>query len=403
MMLQIYCGCGGCVESVLTPTDATKTKRKAFATGVANGLLAILDIAESSPLAPAATALKLLYCICDNCRCNNEAFRRLQERLISFGKILNKAEKVINSKSKFQYDDLELKSSVKDLKSILDTATEELTSYTKIGFVRLFLGSSPKETFDTLDSNLTCRFNVIQSLLNLEGFSMGTQHYDMTCNLQKDVKTVKDLVEVVIAKLGLSTADATDEVLRLDNKFPPVHDVWDCENQIISSNKNSIIYEGKLRGQEVAIKTFHSFNEDSSEVIHREFESVHSAIMSHPGVIQIYGVHLTPTATPRRCIVMELADCSLADVLNNRSHFKLELDVPAKLSILIQVSLIIKSLHDVGVAHKNIKPSNILLFKYSRGIKVKLSELGLSQKIGLMKDDAYMAPEFLKGFLIVFF
>jgi serine/threonine protein kinase len=118
-----------------------------------------------------------------------------------------------------------------------------------------------------------------------------------------------------------------------------------------------------------------------------------AARVAHPGVVQVYDVLL---AEGSDWIVMEaLPGTSLANVLRQRDRLPVEEVTTIGLHLLSAL----EALHDGGLVHRDVKPSNVQL---CAGDRVVLTDFGLSSRPGVrggMRDGAvagslpYLAPE----------
>ena len=102
------------------------------------------------------------------------------------------------------------------------------------------------------------------------------------------------------------------------------------------------------------------------------------------------------------CIVMELCDGNLRQILNKYKPKGLPLDIINK--IFIQLNDVLKAMIDIDYTHRNLKPENILI-KYTDNNKndfdIKLTDFGLSinktyfsnYKYSIAGSKNYLAPE----------
>jgi serine/threonine protein kinase len=133
-------------------------------------------------------------------------------------------------------------------------------------------------------------------------------------------------------------------------------------------------------------------------------EALTMQLVSHTGIIHYYGYGVQPVPE-LHFIVMELAQCSLYDVLY-RSQFSQALGVltlPLRVALLAELSETIEYLHWKGIIHRDIKSHNILVS--ADGRRLKITDFGLAKSKArisatLTLDGAvpkgtipYMAPE----------
>jgi serine/threonine-protein kinase 11 len=110
--------------------------------------------------------------------------------------------------------------------------------------------------------------------------------------------------------------------------------------------------------------------------------------LDHPNIIQLHEV----LHNRNQRMVYVILDWASAGSLQDRIHQRLPLNAIA--SIFKQVVNGLAYLHDQGIVHQDIKPSNILLF--DNGI-AKLSDFGICHSFDsteqVMGSPAYQAPE----------
>lgn len=100
--------------------------------------------------------------------------------------------------------------------------------------------------------------------------------------------------------------------------------------------------------------------------------------------------------------VMEKAEMSVADLLKN--HYQKGMPERTVSKMMIHASRGLEYLHHMGIVHRDMKPSNLLLFKQGDSFVVKISDFGSS--VQTRYDDLrksargttpYMAPELVRG------
>lgn len=107
----------------------------------------------------------------------------------------------------------------------------------------------------------------------------------------------------------------------------------------------------------------------------------------------ILGVHeaLLSEATSTAYIVLEWADCGCLEQFCSPSN---SLDLAEIATIFIQIVRGVMHLHEHGIAHKDIKPSNVLLFSDGTA---KISDFGIGHSFqsadSVVGTPAYQAPE----------
>ena len=129
--------------------------------------------------------------------------------------------------------------------------------------------------------------------------------------------------------------------------------------------------------------------DNSASTIEREIRIMRT--LHHENIVKLYEV-LHDTQNDIVYLIMEYADCgSLQHLIDSRIKFS-DHDLA---SIFRQVLNGLIYLHEQGIVHQDIKPSNILLF--SNGM-VKITDFGIGHNFSSAEEvigtPAYQAPEF---------
>jgi len=171
------------------------------------------------------------------------------------------------------------------------------------------------------------------------------------------------------------------------------------------------VFKGTYNGAVVAVKEVSVVGSLSAAQLSELSREVlmHSKVGNLPGVTRLYGANLT---VEPRCIILELADGSLHDALHKRS-VSMDLSLPTKLSVAAQLCSTMAAISDLGIIHRDIKSSNVLLFLAYGRVCAKLSDFGLTKVVNESTMSGgttpkgtppYMAPELFRGaFLFYFF
>jgi serine/threonine-protein kinase len=125
-------------------------------------------------------------------------------------------------------------------------------------------------------------------------------------------------------------------------------------------------------GLDVAIKLIDpalKLREDSRERLRRE--AVALAAINHPNVVRVYACDETPEK--QLFIVMELLDGESLRKIRDR---RLRLSAAEVLEIGLQVCAGVGAAHGLGIVHRDLTPSNIMLLRGPR-IRVKTIDLGV--------------------------
>lgn len=148
-------------------------------------------------------------------------------------------------------------------------------------------------------------------------------------------------------------------------------------------------------GRPVAVKVFRPGTDPDGERRFRE-EAQILANLRHPGLV---AVHDFAVEDGRAYLVMELVDGpTLAQELERERY-----DATAATQVGLELARVLAYVHDEGVVHRDVKPSNILIESDGR---VRLTDFGISRLIGasgLTSADAtvgtagYISPEQVRG------
>lgn len=120
------------------------------------------------------------------------------------------------------------------------------------------------------------------------------------------------------------------------------------------------------------------------------------ANLADPGLV---AVHDFDVQGPRAYLVMELIEGSTLREVFDREH----LPLPEITRIGAEVAGVLARVHEQGVVHLDVKPSNIL---FDRDGRVRLADFGISRLLGAtgmtsaqeaLGTPAYMAPEQVQG------
>lgn len=179
----------------------------------------------------------------------------------------------------------------------------------------------------------------------------------------------------------------------------PFNEITIYFDKILGKGEFNIIYKGRWRGLEVAIKYFNkSCNENLKIHLQREINILTK--LHHPNIIQILGVSFEPLL-----IVLEyMKDGNLSEHIMKMRYYPTFYIYKKKFDWCRQIVLALYYLHDrkpEQIIHRDLKPFNILVSNN----QIKLSDFGVS-KIMIKSDNldltndigtyTYMAPEMMK-------
>lgn len=166
----------------------------------------------------------------------------------------------------------------------------------------------------------------------------------------------------------------------------------------------AVVYraEDTILGRTVAIKLLGSVHETSDdERVHNETTVL--ASLNHPSLVTLYDARLSPEHA--RYLAMEYVDGpTLASHLSHGPLSSLE-----TASLARDLSEALQFVHDAGIIHRDVKPSNVMLARTSRrdaGWTAKLTDFGIAYSLAdprvtspgiVVGTAAYMAPEQVRG------
>lgn len=163
------------------------------------------------------------------------------------------------------------------------------------------------------------------------------------------------------------------------------------------------VYEAEdtLVGRRVALKVLLPEHASSAEVVRRFRREAHAtAVVQHPNVVTIYEVGRRGDGS--FYLVEELL---VGPTLHEHRHAKGRLTEDEALALLAPVANALVAAHSLGVVHRDVKPSNIILSQGLMGVVVpKLIDFGIARMhsnvgkgktmIGTLLGTAqYMSPE----------
>ena len=164
-------------------------------------------------------------------------------------------------------------------------------------------------------------------------------------------------------------------------------------------------------GERVALKTIRAETKDrvAEERFKREIQL--SRKVTHPNVCRIFdvGYHIREDGERVVFLTMEML---LGETLIDRIRREGPLTIPAAAALLRQISAGLSAAHAVGVVHRDLKSSNVILVpRKGGGMRAVVTDFGLAHVVGGGEDRArslsgsggivgtpgYMAPEQVEG------
>lgn len=99
--------------------------------------------------------------------------------------------------------------------------------------------------------------------------------------------------------------------------------------------------------------------------------------LSHPNIVKLLEVIHTPHTL---CLVFELLQQDLKNLLDSRRNLKKPFSVPQIQSVMYQILSGLSFCHDRKILHRDLKPQNLLLSSEGH---VKLADFGLARGFGI--------------------
>ncbi len=164
-----------------------------------------------------------------------------------------------------------------------------------------------------------------------------------------------------------------------------------------------LLAEHELIGRKAAIKVLHLDRAEKREAVDRFFnEARAAAVISDPGIVQIYDFGFSPSGTGY--IVME---CLEGETLKARLHRVGTLPITDALRIARQIAGSLGAVHAVGIVHRDLKPDNVMMVRDADvpgGERPKILDFGIAKlefestrfktRTGaVMGTPLYMSPE----------
>lgn len=159
----------------------------------------------------------------------------------------------------------------------------------------------------------------------------------------------------------------------------------------------------EVLARDVAIKIFFADASDEPEPLRRASEAQALAALDHPSLVTLYDARLT--GADHVYLVMELID---GPSLQRRIESG-PLTSSEVAGIVSDLASALSVVHDAGIVHRDVKPSNVLLRPVrggGRDVEAVLADFGVARLIGatrlttpgtIIGTAAYLAPEQVRG------
>ena len=137
------------------------------------------------------------------------------------------------------------------------------------------------------------------------------------------------------------------------------------------------VYKGTYKDKKVAIKAYHTkipykkMSRPQKEDTLQEYKLMKG--LTHPCVARVFGYSEFKGSL---ALVMELAIGTLTTLIQDKVF---RLDTRLQCQVLRQIAYGIQFIHKEGILHRDLKPDNVLVFKWSESKEVKITDFGESR------------------------
>lgn len=177
------------VKSPPLDPKTQKCVKKILFTVAKGGSRSLLLAAEAVPmLGPFAVMMNELIEVCDQAKCNHQAFKCLRDRLQTIAQLFADIVQTATDDSPSKIASLQI--CMDNLESVMKKANSEISSYTSRGFFAKFLGSKPQETFDGLDADLTKNLNELSTALQVSQYQTQKETHTVLCDLKHTIESL---------------------------------------------------------------------------------------------------------------------------------------------------------------------------------------------------------------------
>ena len=136
------------------------------------------------------------------------------------------------------------------------------------------------------------------------------------------------------------------------------------------------VYEGTYKDKKVAIKAYQKIpykkmSKSQKEDTLQEYKLMKG--LTHPNVARAFGFYEYKGSL---ALVMELAIGTLTTLIQNEVF---RLDTGLQCQVLRQIAYGMQFIHKEGILHRDLKPDNVLVFRWSELVEVKITDFGESR------------------------
>jgi len=338
-----------------------------------------------------------------NVQANKEQSQRLAQRL----------QVIVDTLRGLRVEDTEaFRKALNDLKGHMEDCEAFIKEFTsKKGLARIFKSGKYKKEFERLNRGLEedlLQLNVginVQQLMNRDEDELdrrkdaeellGKQD-EILKLVGEETEKVDDIRQILTDLFAFLRQTSKSSEAELSDILIEAEEV-ECGEEITKETKGtkgaSVIYRGRFRGQDVAVKTFVQVLDDT---LRKQFEREVRVLklLRSDRMVLFYGACLKPN---KECLVMKyMPHGSLSEVLERKERFTPE----QQERIALEIAGGLQYLHSQGMIHRNLKDRYIL---FDEDWHAKLTGFGLSkvkssaiQTIQQHEVSFWSAPELLR-------
>merc|ERR1719186_2012509 len=224
-------------------------------------------------------------------------------------------------------------------------------------------------------------------------FKMWEKGFGRTSNLGSNSMSKGSVGSVSNYEITATPIELEDGTIKVGNiSFDPL-------NILGKGCEGTFVYKGKFDNRDVAVKRVLAA---CFSIADREVDLLRESD-EHPNVVRYFCME---QCKQFRYIALELCVATLQDYVEGRyEHHKLDVT-----KVFLQATLGVAYLHSLDIAHRDIKPQNVLISSPNRRgeVRAMISDFGLCKKLkvgrmsfsrrsGVAGTEGWIAPEMLLG------